>query len=214
MKVENRDIDPKIVRAYYDHMAAVYRASIVRKDTSPIMEVARAGLCLLGIEAGKRWMEYATTDPLSRTIYVPFEPGVVNADGSWDLWAQINVLAHECQHLHQADSVGELGTIVSGIAYALDTPHRTAHEAECYVTSAEMHWWRYGLLEEWWLEHTAEGMLSYGVSDADVQHIHTHLLSAAATIRRGGIISHAGHAAIEWLDAHAPDLREAPTSPR
>lgn len=203
--IENSAIDPKTVRDYYAHMLSVYEAHWVRKDTDPLMELARKGLCILGIEAGKHWMDYVTTNSFERKIYVPYEPG--DSSTGWDLWAQIEVLAHECQHLHQADKAGPLGSIADAVGYLVDTPQRTAHEAEAYTTSAELHWWRYGVLEDWWISGRAEALKSYGVGDDDVRHILSHLRSAAATIRRGGIVSHAGKAAIEWLNKHAPELR-------
>ena len=208
MRVEDKDIDPQIVRDYYAWMMALYDAKYVRKDSDPIMEIARQTLCLVGVDAGKHWMDYATTDELGRKVYIPFEPG----DGSsvWSLWEQIAVLAHECQHLHQADEAGVGGTIANMAEYVFDTSARTRHEATAYTTSAELHWWRYGVLEDWWLANRAEALRSYGVSDDDVRHIHAHLLSAAATIRRGGIVTHAGKSATDWLNQHAADLRGAP----
>lgn len=210
MKVEDRDIDPQIIRDYYAWMMVLYDAKYVRKDSDPIMEIARQALCLVGIDAGKHWMDYATTDAFGRKVYIPFEPG--DRSSAWSPWEQIAVLAHECQHLHQADEAGVGGTIAEAIGYALDTSERTAHEAEAYVTSAELHYWRYGVLEDWWIENRANALKSYGVSDRDVEHIHAHLRSAAETIRRGGVISHAGSSAIDWLNRNAPELRGS-TSP-
>lgn len=202
------DIPAETVRAYAGHMARSYGASIAPKASSQTMRAAGAALRVLGVGLGDRWLTDVVTT-MGATIFVPFAIG--ERGGRWSPWEQIAVIAHECQHVHQHARDGLIGP---GLAYLLDTAHRTAHEAEAYVTSAELHWWRYGSLEGWWLEHRATAMHGYGVSDRDVSYMRAHLLAAAPTIRRGGLISHAGRTAIAWLDGHAPELRAAAVASR
>lgn len=207
--IADSEISSSTVREYAGHMARTYGASIAPKASSSLMRAAAGALHVLGIGlGGERFMTRVVTTMGSR-IFVPFELG--ETGGPWSPWQQIEVLAHECQHVHQHDRDGLVGP---GIAYLVDTSHRTATEAEANVTSAELHHWRYGVIEGWWMDHKAEGLHGYGASARDVEHIRTHLQAVAPTIRRGGLITHAGRTAIAWLDAHAPELRHPTVSTR
>lgn len=206
--IADADIPGTTVRAFAGHMARSYGAAIAPKASSSTMRAAGTALRMLGIPLGDRWLTQVVTT-MGSTIYVPFEVGEPSAD--WSPWEQIAVIAHECQHVFQHTRDG---VVIPGARYLVDTSQRTATEAEAYVTSAELHWWRYGTLEGWWLEHRATAMHSYGVSAADVTHMRAHLLGVAPIIRRGGLVSHAGRTAIGWLDQHAAELRHPSVASR
>jgi hypothetical protein len=205
--IADADIPAITVRMYAGHMASVYGASVAPKRESQVMRTAGAALRVLGIGLGERFMTHVVTT-MGATIYVPFELG--ERGGVYSPWEQIAVLAHECQHVHERSS----GGLARDVGYLLDTAQRTYTEATACTTSMELHHWRYGVIEGWWTRSKADSLHGYAVSDADVTHIHTHLISAAATIRRGGLITHAGRTAIAWLDEHAPELRAAGVAPR
>jgi len=205
--IADADIPAATVRAYAGHMARTFGASIAPKAASQTMRAAGLALRVLGIGLGERFMSHVVTT-MGSTIFVPFELG--QPSDAWSPWQQIETLAHECQHIVD----GRRGGLARDVGYLLDTSERTYAEATAVTTSMELHHWRYGTIEGWWTRTRAESMHGYGVSDADVTHIHTHLLAAAPTIRRGGLITEAGRAAISWLDEHAPELRAAGVASR
>lgn len=131
-------------------------------------------------------------------------PGDVGDPALWDLWGQIETIAHECQHAHQR---AEQGTVTHSLAYLFDRTARTAEEVDAYAVNLELHRWRNGTIAPGIPGHYARALRGYQVSDADVAAAESALRMRAVSARRGIILSHAGRTAIDWLDVHAPSLR-------
>lgn len=197
--IEDRDIAPDLVRRFADHMADEYQATIKTKDGFDGAMLG-AGLGLLGVDSGK----YATT--IGRTIYLPHPAG--SPHEVWDLWGQIETITHECQHIVQHDRTGLLG---HAFRYA-QAAGRTMLEAEAYSTAMDLAMWRRGSIDRWWLDWRPEALRGYLVGELDVAVMRRTLLALAPTVRRGGIVTHAGRTAISWLNDNAPELR-APRTP-
>jgi hypothetical protein len=206
--IADSDISPDTVRAFYRVMCEQYGASVKPKRGDLAMEVAATFLATVQIQKSRDAFldNYVTT--LGRTVLVPFDVGV---DGRWSCWQQIEVLAHECERIHQQDATS---TLAHGFDYLVSKARRTRIEAEAYAVNLELHHWRYGTIEDWYPRVRAESMHGYGVSDADVAYLRRFLASRAPTIVAGGIVSHAGRTAIAWLDRNAPELRSPSVADR
>jgi len=196
--IEDADIDPAIVRAFAAHMAKRFNATIGRTPAA-----LQAGLRLVGMQPEK----YATT--LGRAIYFPIDLGASNEH--WSPWSQITVMAHECQHVADNDARGMLA---KGWDYITSTTRRTEHENRAHVAQLELEMWRRGEVAQWWPGVRASALKSYHVTDTDLLVAERYLRVCAPIVRRGGLISVAGAAAIEWLDEHAPELRHPTVRPR
>lgn len=199
--IADQDIAPETVRGFYRFMRDEYRASVVRKQGEAFMEIAASVLATLRIQQSREAFLGGYVTTIGRTVYVPFDVGV---DGRWSCWEQIEILAHECEHIHQQDVTGSLA---HGFDYLTSKARRAHIEAEAYAVNLELHHWRYGTIEDWYPRVRAESMHGYGVNDADVAYVRRFLASRAPTILAGGFLSHAGRSAIAWLDRHAPELR-------
>lgn len=199
--IADSDISPEVVRGFYAFMCDEYRATVTPKRGALAMEAAATLLATVQIQKSRDAFldDYVTT--IGRTVFVPFDVGV---DGRWSCWEQIEILAHECEHIHQQDTTGALA---HGFDYIAIKARRTHIEAEAYAVNLELHHWRRGTVEDWYPRVRAESMHGYGVSDADVAYVRRFLASRAPTVAAGGFLSHAGRSAIAWLDRHAPELR-------
>jgi len=198
---------PDVVRAYYAALCADYGATVVPKASSALMGAVGAFLGAIGIvDRAAFASRFVTT--LGRTVYVPFVPGEPSAD--WSLWSQIEVLAHECQHIRQHDDRG----LRFERDYLMSTAKRAHLEAEAYAVNAALHHWRHGVIEGWWPTHTAGLLRFYGCTDADVLVAERHLRMIASSVRAGVVVSHAARTAIVWLDEHAPKLRHPAVASR
>jgi hypothetical protein len=192
---------PETVRAFFAHMTAKYDARLVDKRSAVEMQLAAGVLRQMGIVDANAFLHrYATT--IGRRIYLPFEPGSPR-DG-WKLWSQITVLTHECQHIVQYDRLGPLRYTWQ---YLGSTAGRTQLEAEASRCQLELHFWRTGQLLS--ARSLAASLRSYAVTEADLRVAETILALSGESVRRGAVINATSRAAIDWLNAYAPELRAA-----
>lgn len=190
-------VTPAVVVGLWDHLQAHYRTTVVTKADAGQMKQLATLLDALGVLDRERFLkEYATT--IGRTIYLPFTPG--EATATWDLWAQLTVAVHEHQHVVQHVRDG----LRFEVEYVIDSSTRARHEAEAYLTALELHHWRYGQVPP--ARRFAEKLAAYACSEADILWAAKYLTLAAATIGQGGLVTEAGAVALDWLDAHAPEL--------
>jgi hypothetical protein len=195
-----KDPTPEQVERYWRYMLAVFKASVVDKRNSFEMKALAMLLGKAGILDPEKFLaHYATT--IGRRIYVPFDIGVPTAE--WSLWGQIVVCAHECQHIHQLDWMGPLRFAWKYVGSSAGRAHL---EAEAYRCQLELHHWRTGEILP--AEKIVAPLKAYNVSDTDIEVAATIIRSASEAVRRGAITNHASHAAIEYLDAYAHDLRQ------
>lgn len=186
---------PQTVRAYAEHMAREFGATL-HEQGDPIGLVLGLGLRAVGMDPSR----YATT--LADHIFTPFRFGEERP--GWGLWDQMEVLAHECQHVEQY----RRRNILHGIDYITSAARREGIEAQCLSANLELHHWRYGLVESWYPHARVEGLAAYGCSAKDVAVAEKHLRTIAASAKRGLVISRAARVAISWLEEHAPEIRE------
>lgn len=193
------DPTPEHVRAFADHMAHRFRASIVDKRSAGAMVVVAAFVDRMGVVDQARFQErFATT--VGRTIFLPFEPGVPTP--AWPLWTQMVVLTHECQHIVQYD---RLGPWTFGLRYLTQSGQRAVLEAEAYRCQLELYHWKTGGILA--AKLLAASLKSYAVTDADLRVAEAMLASSAISVKRGATLTEAGRVALDWLDAFAPELR-------
>lgn len=198
---------PATVRAFVEHMLAEYGGKLTPKADAWEMRAAGSLLGALGILTAKSFADDYTTT-IGSTVYAPFHPG--DEGTGWTRWSQIEVIAHECQHLHQKRERG-----LRHEADYLTSSARRAHiEAEAYAVNAALHHWHHGVIESWWPGWRAESLRSYGCSAQDVEVATAHLRMIAGSVRRGVVVSHAARTAIMWLDEHAPYLRHPAVASR
>lgn len=186
------------VQQFYQHMATQFGVVQVDKHDSQTMQLIAGALQLMGIVDAETFMAQFTTT-LGHHMYTPFTPGI--ATPTWDLWAQIEVCVHECQHIHQYEAAG-----APQFAWDYLTSHvaRAQYEAEAYTCDLEMQWWHYRRLPN----HAALARLlsSYGCDATDIAVVTQELGLAAVTVQAGGILRAATQAALTWLNQHAPQL--------
>jgi hypothetical protein len=187
--------------AFMAHMATTFHARIVRR--SDAIEITAIGAVLAGLRAFGVPLpsledfvsRYATT--LGPLVYLPdVEPD-----------AMIELVTHECQHVHQFwhGGAGLPGGLGLPWLYLTAPEARVRYEAEAYRAGLEVAWARTKALPT--LDALAmplEG--GYALGAGDVQ-LGRDLLEIAATSVQAGVVSTpAGVAAVAWLKAHAPEL--------
>lgn len=180
-------------------MLAKYNARLRGKNAVEMQGVA-SFLSAIGVLDKQAFLrEYTTT--IGRSIYAPFSPGV--AGPGWNLWSQVVVCAHEFQHIVQYNKGGFFGYY---LPYVFRRAKRTAFETEAYRSALELSYWRFGTMPS---AHTIAQMLGgYGVSATDIRVAETALKMSALSIGRGAIINEASRAVVDWLENHAPEMRE------
>jgi hypothetical protein len=189
------DVQPETVRALWAFMQDRYRTSVRSKADATEMVVVAYALERMGILSAQAFLrQYATT--IGRRIYLPFTPG----EGV-DLWAQIVTCVHEHQHVEQLDREG----LEFAFNYVARPAKRALYEAEAARSNMEMHFWRTGQVPS--ADAIASGLRAYGLSEADVAAAREALRMSAVTVRAGGVVNGASRAALEWLEANAPELR-------
>lgn len=194
-----KDPTPEQVQKFWRYMMAVFKASVVDKRNSFEMKALSALLGKAGIIDPEKFLQhYATT--IGRRIYVPFDIGVPTSE--WSLWDQIVVCAHECQHINQLDWMGPLRFAWKYLGSSRGRAHL---EAEAYRCQLELHYWHTGEILP--AEQIVASLKAYNVSDADVEFAATIIRMASEAVRRGAITNQASHAAIEYLDSYAHELR-------
>jgi hypothetical protein len=189
---------PDQVRAFYAAMTQRFGATLIDKSDSVEMQLVADFLGSIGVMDRRAFLANYTTT-LGHRIYVPFEPGV--AAPGWDLWYQIVVLTHECQHIVQYDKIG---SVQFDWLYVSDKAARARFEAQAYRSQLELQRWHYGQLES--SSDVAARLAAYAVKSSDLPVAAEILESGAAVMEQDGRINEATVAAIEWLEANAPTL--------
>jgi len=140
---------------------------------------------------------YATT--FFSTIYVPFVVG----EGA-NLWDQMSLCAHECQHVFQSRNDGPL---TFATRYLTSATSRAHYEADAYRVGMELAHWRYGSVADTEPTRLAEKLRAYNCGDSEVAFVREYLEASLETVREGGVISLASQRALVWLEQHGQELR-------
>jgi hypothetical protein len=190
---------PAQVQAFWTYMTEHFGSQILNKADATEMQIVSSLLGTLGILDPADFMRnYATT--IGTRIYLPFTPGVV--ENGWELWDQVVVGAHENQHVVQAS---KLGLTTYGARYLFSASTRADFEAEAYRSMFELDWWHERSMPD--PEEVAQLLAGYGCSSTDIDVAETMLREAAESVEHGAILNEASSVAIQWLNAHAPELR-------
>ena len=189
------------VKDLWLYMTSHYGTTTINKTTSSEAQAIAKLLDLLGItdEASFK-TKFVTT--IGTKIYLPFEIGDENDPNGWTLWSQVEICAHEHQHVVQANT---MGLVQFAEYYLLSKAGRSICEAEAYTVSVGMFAWHYGVMPD--LDVYAEYMDSYGVDAADINYVDKHLRLASPALLQGAMPPEAGIVAQRWLSAHIPDLK-------
>lgn len=193
--------------AFALEMSRRFHARIIRKDMAIEMQLLAAlfdGLRALGVQlpvGGDFLNHWATT--LGPFIYMP--PGLSPDD-------QIEVLAHEMQHVHQfwggASQAGLGGGLNMAFLYLVEPEARVRYEVDAYRTGLEVQFARARALPG--LEQLVmplEGGYALGANEHELAR---DLLEVAATsVSKGVVTTEAGRAALDVLRHVAPDLLDA-----
>ncbi len=191
-------LTPMTVRALYDYMSRRYRTEIIDKRRAAAMHAMSWFIERVSGIPAKTFVErYGTT--IGRRIYLPFVPG--ETSNGFDLWSQVVICAHEHQHVEQLQRDGWIKFVIS---YLASSSARAAYEADAYRTAIELTYWRRGHVPS--PKAIAARLADYAASPGDIKMAETMLISAARTVRLGGVSTPASKAVIAWLDDHAPDL--------
>lgn len=173
------------------HMTEHFHARIVRKNDAVEMQVVANVLQLAGVVDAQEFLESFTTT-IGPFIYLP--------DGmSPD--SQIEVLVHECQHVHQWWT----GLLGMAWLYLSEPEARVRFEAEAYRAGLELAHARGVELPSFSqlampLEH------GYALSQDHIDLGRDLLEVAATSIVAGVVATPAAKEAISWIRLHAPEL--------
>jgi hypothetical protein len=192
---------PELVQAFWSYMEGIYGSTRIDKSNAPEMQLVADVLDVLGIEDEQTFLTRYTTTIGSR-IYTPFEPGVPTT--GYPLWGQVVIGAHESQHVSQFRTEG----IDFMARYLTSAADRAEYEAEAYRCAAELDWWRYGQLDD--PKALADRLQAYNCTAQDIASADEILRLSEDTIERGGLVSSAAAAAIDWLDRNAAGLKRHP----
>lgn len=187
------------VKSFWSFMTKEYGTEVINKINDTEMQLLSKILNLLNIVDADAFLHnYVTT--IGKRIYVPFDPGVENAD--WDLWDQIIICVHEHQHVVELERDG---WTTYTFEYLLSSAARAAYEAEAYGCSLEINFWRSKEMPD--PTSLANNLKDYACSDSDIGVAAKVLSAYTTTISRGGIINAASQKAIAWLDLNAQFLK-------
>jgi hypothetical protein len=184
-------------------MQTKYDSNVIQKADSELMKLVAKFLDVAGIQDDETFMTRFTTT-LHNNIYIPFELGVVPAQG-YSLWGQIRLCVHEHQHIEQGQREG---WIKFGGEYLTSPSYRANYEAEAFGCDMELQYWREG---------TSFNALAYGQRRVEVLKMygckHEHIEQAQQTIAiragvllQGGLENKCSQLAVSWLNQHAPQL--------
>lgn len=187
---------PDDVKAFWTYMQRKYRFRTVRKQDAAEMKFVAEVLDLMKITNKEAFLErFTTVIPLSsfRGVYIPFELGV--SGPHYDLWGQMVVCVHECDHIAQCDKEGDLGYAWKYLTSAADRAH---YEAGGYRCNLEMNWrYQRRVLKP---ADLAANLVHYGCSRVDVETTRKQLALCLPAIRQGAIVEPAMRTAVIWLD--------------
>lgn len=193
------DLTPAEVRQFWQYMETQYNFTVIDKSSSSSMQLVAKLLDLLGIVKKDYFLKNFTTT-LGRRIYTPFVVGV--PQWGWDLWSQVEVCAHECQHIHQ---YAHDGGVEFSWQYVTNHVKRAQYEAEAYTVDLELQWWRYKRLAN--PLALAKLLSNYGCTATDVAVVAKRLGLTAVSVRSGAVVQEASLTALDWLNHNVPRLK-------
>lgn len=182
------------VKAFWAFMSNKYGTTAKSKADADEMKVVSKVLGTLGVVDQDAFMARFTTT-IGKTIYIPFTIG--EATENWSLWGQIQVCAHEHQHVIQSIEAGEAMFFAR---YLLDPTYRAVYEAEGYRTNMALNWWATKVPPD--IAPYLKSIKSYGIDQPNVDFFERTLTMSAPIIQEGGVPDEAARVAIEWLEAN------------
>lgn len=191
------------VERFWSFMCNYYRTHIAKKED---LSSLASFMSNIGIMDEKSFMRnYATT--IGRTIFIPFQPGVVTQ--GWSLWDQLVVCVHEHQHIVQYDD-DSWGYMLN---YVTSETYRTQYEVDAYATQLELLWMRGVELKPTHVKVLLELLNSYMLSDEAKRVAETQLVSIARSVNEGVVTRDSTEVARIWLTTYAPGVLVRGTKP-
>lgn len=179
------------VKAFWAFMSDKYGTTAKSKIDADEMKVVSKVLGTLGVLDESAFMaRFVTT--IGKTIYIPFTIG--EATETWSLWGQIQVCAHEHQHVIQSIEVGEAMFFAR---YLLDKTYRAVYEAEGYRTNMALNWWATKDTPD--ITPHMKSIKSYGIDQPNVDFFERTLTMSIPIIQAGGVPDEAARVTIKWL---------------
>jgi hypothetical protein len=181
----------------WEVMSTTFKTKIVNKNDATEMRTIAWCLDSMGILDQDRFLKRYTTT-VYKWIYVPWEIG----EGSdAKCWSQMRTCVHEHQHVIQWKRDGFL-KFAGG--YLIDGDDRAKYEAEAKACGQEMHFWRYGKVED--PERACANLVDYNMNKDEIAFAARVLDSYQRTIKRGGTITKAGKVALDFLSRNHSHL--------
>jgi len=187
----NLKVTGQEVRDFWKYMEKKYDFKVVQKKDAEEMQLIGWALETMGIRDKKGFLNScATTICLGdvRRVYMPYEIGVGRHS---HLLHQIELCAHEAQHVVQADR--ERG---QPMKYLLSDANRAFYEADAYRATMEMEYFMTGKMTS--PRDLANILRGYSIGKADRRIAEKHLRIAAEVVKRGGVITGTSKTAIRW----------------
>ena len=213
VKLHEREINMEhvdVVRLLWEEMGKKHEFTWCKKDKDNwFSNLAGSVLEALNVQPKETFMkQYVTTIvvPGSRTIHVPFEPGVA---GDWSLESQEDVLAHECTHIVDAQLMGVVGYDFRYLA----SPAQRAH-FETRARQSDLEYSRFRFGQRASAEQLAKQLEFYACAK-EVPYVQKSLDSMLLTVDAGGIVTQSVKDMLEILRREAPEfISFDPMAPR
>jgi hypothetical protein len=195
------NLTPELVKSYWEYMTRKHRTEVRYKTDAEEMKSLADLLSVMGVLDPTDFMtRFATT--IGRTIYLPFQIGDAS---SFSLWSQIEIGAHEHQHVVQLDSDPNFFST----NYVLDPTKRAHYEAEAYRVSMTMNFWATGCAPQ--PDMYVESLKHYGIDEKGIDFAREYLRLSRPTILTHGIPDQAAKDTIGWFQTNAPTLLVSPS---
>lgn len=193
----------QVAQEFGTFMCQHFNTKIEPKETSEIMKATALGMDLArmfgvgGLASGEDFLTRFTTT-LGGTIYMP--PKVRE-----DPFQFMEVLTHECQHVAQFHKRG----FDFSWLYLTEPEVRVKEEADAYAGGISVTAWLLeGFDPNWYTDSVAESLVnSYHVAPQDADLAKQVLKSHFVSVKHGVRMSEAARVAVEWLQAHYPQLK-------
>lgn len=187
---------PEDVRACWDHFSTLYDTKLIDKHDDELMKFIALFLSLgKGMTKDDFLDRYVTT--VGKGIYLPFEPGVPNPDGTWSLWAQMMTCVHEHCHVDQYNASDTKRAFDFSRQYLLKKRRRTRFEIEAYSTGLELHFWRYGRTRP--VDSILRSLAAYRVGELDIEVAQKALELNNEMIANGAVLTKASAEFFRWM---------------
>lgn len=187
------NITPELVKAFWTYMTQKYGTTTKNKADADEMKLVSQVLGALKITDPAAFMSKFTTT-IGRNIYTPFTIGEETERSS--LWGQIQVCAHEHQHVIQARDAGDA---IFTLRYLLDPTWRATYEGAGYRVNMALDFWRTGQQPD--VSPYLQSIKSYGLGQGETAFFEKFLEMSVPTIVAGGVPDEAAREAIVWLEA-------------